>query len=127
MAPQLTPAQEGISGVCADEMKSALSAVRHRLWIHKCQPGADVDNSCKVHCSYFIHIGLRCSCQSNCPKLRLEDDYSYPILHDRDGQRSEHLDTAKSFYDRIRGAGATCEMLLTESSSYWLLVGKMGI
>ncbi|CAE7854271.1 DSPTP1 [Symbiodinium microadriaticum] len=34
-----------------------------------------------------------------------QDDYSYPILHDRDGHRSEHLETAKSFYDRVRQTG----------------------
>lgn len=34
-----------------------------------------------------------------------QDNYGYPILHDRGGVRSEHLDTAKSFYDRIRQTG----------------------
>ena len=41
----------------------------------------------------------------------IEDDYSYPILHDRDGHRSEHLETAKSFYDRVRQTGASAELL----------------
>ena len=50
-----------------------------------------------VHNCASIFCGLRCVQQ---------DDYSYPILHDRDGQRSEHLDTAKSFYDRVRLTGA---------------------
>ncbi|CAK9055815.1 unnamed protein product [Durusdinium trenchii] len=34
-----------------------------------------------------------------------QDNYGYPILHDRSGVRSEHLDTAKTFYDRIRQTG----------------------
>ena len=41
----------------------------------------------------------------------IEDDFRYPILHDRDGQRSEHLETAKSFYDRVRQTGASAELL----------------
>jgi len=40
-----------------------------------------------------------------------QDDFRYPILHDRDGQRSEHLETAKSFYDRVRQTGASAELL----------------
>lgn len=34
-----------------------------------------------------------------------QDNYGYPILHDRSGVRSEHLETAKTFYDRIRQTG----------------------
>lgn len=35
------------------------------------------------------------------------DSTEYPILHGRDGARSEHLDVALAFYDRVCVAGGT--------------------
>lgn len=34
-----------------------------------------------------------------------QDAHSYPILHDRVGACSEHLDVAKAFYDKVRASG----------------------
>lgn len=38
--------------------------------------------------------------------LVVQDNYGYPILHDETGVRSEHLETAKNFYDKVRQTGA---------------------
>ena len=37
-----------------------------------------------------------------------QDDTNYPILHRPEGTHSEHLLTAKAFYDRVRNTGGTC-------------------
>ena len=41
----------------------------------------------------------------------VQDNYGYPILHDETGVRSEHLETAKNFYDKVRQTGAAARGL----------------